>query len=95
MPHTRPSDTVQTSLLAVTQTAVGCGIGLLIAGKLRRPAQKTTAATLFSLGLLLSLPAIVGSVLRLWYRPESDRGAQQRLDSIRRDAGLSDETEVF
>jgi hypothetical protein len=82
-------------LLAVTQTAVGCGIGLLVAGKLRRPAQKTTAATLLSLGFLLSLPAIVGGLLRLWNRPESERGARQRLDSIRRDPGLSDETDVF
>ena len=79
----------------MTQTAVGCGIGLLVAGKLRRPAQKTTAATLFSLGLLLALPAIVGGVLRLWNRPESDRGAQQRLESIRQDSGLSDETDIY
>jgi hypothetical protein len=91
----RPSDPIQTSLLAVTQTAVGCGIGLLVAGKLRRPAQKTTAATLFSLGLLLALPAIVGGILRLWNRPESDRGAQQRLASIREDSGLSEETDIF
>ncbi len=91
----RPSDPLQTSLLAVTQTAVGCGVGLLIAGKIGRPAQKTTAATLLSLGLLLALPTLVTGFLRLWNRPESDRGARQRLDSIRRDPGFSDETEIF
>jgi hypothetical protein len=91
----RPSDPLQSSLLAVTQTAVGAGIGLLLAGKLRRPTQKTTAATLLSLGLLLALPAMVGTVLRLWNRPTSDRGAQRRLDSIRHDPGLSDDSEIF
>lgn len=91
----RSSDPLHSSLLAVTQTAVGAGIGLLLAGKLRRPAQKTTAATLFSVGLLLALPAMVGGILKLWYRPSSDRGARQRLDSIRHDPGLSDDTEIY
>ncbi len=86
------SDTVQTSLLAVTQTAVGCGIGLLLAGKLRRPAQKTTAATLFSIGLLLAVPAVVGGLVRAWNR--SERGARKRLDRIRHDPGFPDETDV-
>lgn len=95
MSNSRSSDTLQTSLLAVTQTAVGCGIGLLIAGKLGRPAQKTTAATLFSLGLLLALPAAVAGFLRIWNRPESERGAQQRLNSIRGDMGLADESDIF
>ncbi|MHA3770650.1 hypothetical protein ACXR0O_03825 [Verrucomicrobiota bacterium sgz303538] len=95
MSQSRSSDTLQTSLLAVTQTAVGCGIGLLIAGKLGRPAQKTTAATLFSLGLLLALPTVVGGFFRILNRPESERGAQQRLDSIRRDPGIAGETDIF
>jgi uncharacterized membrane protein YdfJ with MMPL/SSD domain len=87
----RSSDAASSSLLAVTQTAVGCGIGLLLAGKLQRPAQKTTAATLLSLGVLLAIPAVV----RVWQGPESDRGMKRRLDSIRQDAGLMDETEAF
>lgn len=95
MANSLSSDPVKSSLLAVTQTAVGCGIGLLIAGKLGRPAQKTTAATLFSLGVLLALPAIVDSVARVWQGPESDRGVRRRLDSIREDSGLTDETEAF
>jgi uncharacterized membrane protein len=91
----RSSDAASSSLLAVTQTAVGCGIGLLLAGKLQRPAQKTTAATLLSLGVLLAIPAVVQTVLRVWQGPESDRGMKRRLDSIRQDAGLMDETEAF
>ena len=86
------SDTLQTSLLAVTQTAVGCGIGLLLAGKLRRPTQKTTAATLFSIGILLAVPAVVGGIVKAWNR--TDRGARKRLDRIRRDPGFPDEIDV-
>ncbi len=95
MSSQRPPDLTKASLLAVTQTAVGCGIGLLIAGKLQRPTQKTTAATLLSLGVLLAVPAVVQSVLRVWQNPESDRGVRRRLDSIRLDPGLTEETEVF
>ena len=89
------SDPLKSSLLTVTQTAVGCGIGLLIAGKLARPTQKTTAATLLSLGVLLALPAVVESVTRVWQGPESARGVRRRLDSIRQDSGLSDESEAY
>jgi hypothetical protein len=91
----KPSSPVQTSLLAVTQTAVGCGIGLLIAGKLGRPAQKTTATTMISVGALLALPALVGMIVRTVNRPESARGMRRRLDSIRQDSGFPDEAEIF
>lgn len=91
----KPSDPLQTSLLAVTQTAVGCGIGLLLAGKLGRPAQKTTAATMLSVGALLALPVVVMAALRTWNRPNSERGMRRRLDSIRRDSGYPDEAEIF
>lgn len=89
------SDPVQTSLLAITQTAVGCGIGLLIAGKLGRPAQKTTATTMISVGALLALPVLVGAVIRAVNRPESARGMRRRLDSIRGDSGFPDEAEII
>ena len=90
----KASDIVRTSLLAVTQTAVGCGIGLLIAGKLRRPTQKVTAASLFSVGFLLALPAVVQVVVRVWNSPASARGARRSLNSIRGDSGVLDEIDV-
>src|SRR6267154_711859 len=90
MSKSKPSDPVQTSLLAITQTAVGCGIGLLIAGKLGRPAQKTTATTMLSIGALLALPVVVMAIIRAVNRPESARGMRRRLDSIRRDSGFPD-----
>jgi hypothetical protein len=91
----KSSDPLQTSLLAITQTAVGCGIGLLLAGKLGRPAQKTTGATMISVGALLAVPVIVMAVLRTVNRPTSERGMRRRLDSIRRDSGFPDEVEIL
>lgn len=88
-------DPLQTSLLAITQTAVGCGIGLLIAGKLGRPAQKTTAATMISVGALLALPVVVIAVMRSVNQPNSERGMRRRLDSIRGDSGFPDEAEIL
>ena len=95
MASSKNSDPVQTSLLAITQTAVGCGIGLLIAGKLGRPAQKTTAATMLSVGALLAMPWIVESVLKKLTGPGSARGERRRLESIRTDGGYAEDAEVF
>ena len=85
---------VNASLLAVTQTAVGCAVGLLVAGKLGRPAQKSTAAALLGIGGLLVLPWLIGSVSRAVNGPGSARGERRRLDSIRRDSGFPDELEI-
>ncbi|HZJ16355.1 MAG TPA: hypothetical protein VFD27_14970 [Chthoniobacteraceae bacterium] len=95
MASSKNSDPLQSSLLAITQTAVGCGIGLLIAGKLGRPAQKTTAATMLSIGALLAMPWIVESVLKRLTGPGSARGERRRLDRIRTDAGYPDDADVF
>jgi hypothetical protein len=95
MPSSKNSDPVQTSLLAITQTAVGCGIGLLLAGKLARPAQKTTAATMLGVGALLAMPWVVERVLERLNGPGSPRGERRRLDRIRTDAGYADDTDVF
>lgn len=91
----KSSDSLRASLLAITQTAVGCGIGLLLAGKLGRPAQKTTATTMISIGALLALPVIVVAVVKAINRPESARGMRRRLDSIRSDSGFPDEAEIL
>ncbi len=95
MASSKNSDPLQTSLITITQTAVGCGLGLLLAGKLGRPAQKTTAATLLSVGALLALPVVVAAVLVRLNGPGSERGERRRLDTIRTDAGYPDDAEVF
>ncbi len=91
----KSSDPLQSSLLAITQTAVGCAIGLLLAGKLRRPAQKTAAATLLGVGALLTMPVVVGLVTRAVLGPGSARGERRRLDSIRTGSGFPDDAETW
>lgn len=83
------------SLVAVTQTAVGCGIGLLLAGKLGRTAQRTTAIVLFSVGLASTIPLMVDLFSKQMNRPESARGMRKRLASIREDSGFPEDAEVF
>ena len=95
MPRSSSSDTLQKSFLIVTQTAVGCALGLLIAGKIGRPAQKTTAASLLGVGALLALPALIDMVTHAVNGPGSERGERRRLDSIRRDPGIPDDFEIF
>lgn len=95
MEPAKPNDALNTALLAVTQTAVGCGLGLLLGGKMSRGAQKATAFSLLGVGALLALPAIVDAVTRVISGPGTERGARKRLDSIRHDSGLPDDAEVF
>jgi hypothetical protein len=89
------SATVRTVVIAIIQTGVGCAVGLILGGRLPRPARKVTAASLFSGGALLAIPGLLGLILRTWNRPGSDRGARRRLDSIRADSGLPDEADVY
>ena len=79
--------------MTLTQTAVGCGLGLLLAGVLRRSTQRTTAYALLSVGLLSAAPLLADLVARQLNRPESERAMRRRLDSIRRVHGVSDEVE--
>ena len=95
MESAKQTDALNTALLAVTQTAVGCGLGLLLGGKMSRGAQKTTAFSLLGVGALLALPAIVDAIAHVISGPATERGARKRLDSIRDDSGLPDDAEVF
>lgn len=95
MSRSKSTDPLQLSLLAVTQTAVGCAVGLLLAGKLGRPAQKATAASLLGIGVLLAAPAIAAAVSNAVVGPGSTRGERRRLDSIRSGSGFPEDAEIF
>ncbi len=83
-------------LLAVTRAALGCGIGMMVAGKFQRPViRQTTAIALLSVGVLGSVPWLVRSVIDVVNRPDSERGMQKRLASIRSNAGFESETDMF
>ena len=84
-----------TGLVALTQTAVGCGIGLLVAEKMEESTQKTTAIALLSLGLISTVSLAVGFAAKTWFGPGSERAARRQLRSIRNDSGLSEDVEIF
>ena len=77
--------------IAVTQAAVGCGLGLLIAGKMNKRARRRTSLFLMTAGVLVVVPVLASFVSRIRNRPYSKSRAQRQLDSIRGDVGFSDE----
>jgi hypothetical protein len=90
-----PPPVAAMSLVAAAQAALGCGIGLLVASKLPRPARQVAALAMLSVGVLSAVPLLVEIVARQWNRPESERGMRKRLETIREDSGFTDDAEVF
>jgi hypothetical protein len=79
------------SLLVLTRTAFGLGIGMLVADKIRRPVRQATAIALVSVGALAAVPVVVKIALERINRPESERGSRNRLRSIRGESDYSEE----
>lgn len=83
-------------LLALTRTAFGLGIGMLMADKFKRPVRNAAAITLVSIGALAAVPLVVKAALERINRPESERASRARLRSIRGDSGYrSDDMDVY
>lgn len=87
----RPLD----NMLALTRTAFGLGIGMLVADKIKRPVRQTAAIALMSVGALAAVPFLVKLALARINRPESDRAIRARLRSIRRDSGYPSEVDIY
>ena len=83
------------SLLVLTRTAFGLGIGMLMADKIKRPMRNAAAITLVSIGALAAVPLVVKAALERINRPESERGSRARLRSIRGDSGYPSETDIY
>jgi hypothetical protein len=95
MSSRRPKLIEVTSLVAVTQAAVGCGVGLLLASRFKATARKVTGWIMVSLGVASVTPLVVGYFTRTANRPGSARAMRRRLDSIRQDSGFSENADVF
>src|SRR5580692_5954365 len=78
-----------TGLVAVTQTAIGFGAGLLLAGKMGRVAKNVTAIAVLSLGAVSVFPLVMEVVSQFVNKPGGKREMRKRLASIRRDSGVS------
>jgi hypothetical protein len=82
-------------LLTLTRAAFGLGLGLLVAERLDRPARQATAIALVSVGALAIIPLLVKKAMERINRPESERGMQRRLRSIRGDSGYRSEIDAY
>ncbi len=83
------------SLLALTRTAFGLGIGMLVADKIRHPIRQATAIALVSIGALAAMPLLVKVAMERINRPESERGSRNRLRSIRGDSGYQENSDAY
>jgi|SRR6478672_6899822 len=83
------------SLLVLTRTAFGLGLGMLMADKIKRPVRRAAAVTLLALGTLAATPFFLKLALEQLNRPESERGARARLQSIRGDSGYRSEEHIY
>ena len=83
------------ALLTVSQAAIGCGIGILLADKFTEGKRNTAAVAMLCLAILTTAPAVVGAVADLVNGPQSKLGVRRRLRSIREGAGLEPEEELL
>jgi hypothetical protein len=83
------------TLLTLSQAAIGCGIGILIADKISENKRNAAAIAMLALATATTVPALVGIVADLINGPQSRLGVRRRLRSIREDSGLQHEEEVL
>ena len=83
------------ALLTISQAAIGCGIGILLANKVTENRRNTAAIGLLCLAIATTAPALVGVEVDLINGPQSKLGVRRRLRSIREDSGLQAEEEVL
>jgi len=83
------------ALLTISQAAIGCGIGVLLAYKISESRRNTAAIGMLCLAIATTAPALVGVVVDLINGPQSKLGVRRRLRSIREDSGLHAEEEVL
>jgi hypothetical protein len=83
------------NLLMLTRTALGLGIGMLVADRIKGRTRQTAAIALMSVGALAAVPFLVKIALERINRPESERGSRARLRSIRGDSGYSSEKDIY
>ena len=84
-----------TGIVALSQAAVGFGVGLLIADKFDQTARQRTAVALIGAGAATILPFLAGIIANINNRPDSSRRIRKQLASIREGTGLSNGHDAF
>jgi hypothetical protein len=82
-------------LLVLTRTAIGVGLGILMADKIKPPLRQAAAIALVAIGALAAAPWLVKITVGQINRPESEWGSRARLRSIRGDSGYSADTDIY
>ena len=82
-------------LLALTRTAIGLGLGILVADKIKPPLRQAAAIALVAIGALAAAPWLIKITLGQINRPESEWGSRARLRSIRGDSGYSSDNDIY
>src|SRR5207245_5811606 len=80
-------------LLVVTRTAIGLGLGILIADKIKPPLRQAAAITLVAIGALAAAPWLVKITVGQINR--SEWGSRARLRSIRGDSGYTSDNDIY
>jgi hypothetical protein len=82
-------------LLVLTRTAIGLGLGILMADKIKPPLRQAAAITLLAIGALAAAPWLVKITVGQINRPESEWGSRARLRSIRGDSGYTSDNDIY
>ncbi|PYJ14046.1 MAG: hypothetical protein DME93_01225 [Verrucomicrobia bacterium] len=80
-------------LLVVTRTAIGLGLGMLVADKIKPSIRQAAAIALVAIGALAAAPWLVKITLGQINR--SEWGSRARLRSIRGDSGYGSDSEFY
>jgi 4-amino-4-deoxy-L-arabinose transferase-like glycosyltransferase len=90
-----PEELPAAPLLVLTRTAIGLGLGMLVAEKMRPPLRQATAIALLAIGALAAAPWLVKITIGQINRPESEWGSRARLRSIRGDSGYTSDNDIY
>ena len=80
-------------LLMVTRTAIGLGIGIMMADKIKPSVRQGAAIALVAIGALAAAPWLVK--LTVGQINRSEWGSRARLRSIRGDSGYSLDEDIY
>jgi len=80
-------------LLVVTRTAIGLGLGILMADKIKPSLRQAAAIALVAIGALAAAPWLVK--IRVGQINRSEWGSRARLRRIRGDSGYSSDNDIY
>ena len=80
-------------LLFLTRAAIGVGLGILMADKIKPPVRQAAAIALVAIGALAAAPWLVKITVGQINR--SEWGSRARLRRIRGDSGYSSDNDIY